>query len=948
MATRNEKTYTSQERLAQLRLAESLHDAGLYKSAQLITGIHLSTVRKDEKWFQANAMYQYARSLTKLEEHRRATEYYMWASHIEDIAVPLDLLKTRPSMSDSGTAPVTDISTVSDAATTTAAATATSRPMTRGMELFNALHAGKEEMKKDRDNRGLLMDTLIATARSSIAKPNLRESAKSTKTMLPSIPPVKPLSVTISKQRQQQSQLSSDDDHTRKKQHLSVDQPSTTTPLRASGKASSAGSVTPITGLSREPLMQDLNDLKMDFALSCYESGDYIRAKELLLQIPEDKRTVRTYLLLIQLLHKKTSLQIREDTYWSEIAKLQPLALEAYVHMLRAGTPLFFVSNMIPKDSPEYEWMKLYLQGLDSFFHMRYEAAHQTFTILDGMFPHNTDIKIRLALCLRWMGNPVRACLIFSQVRREDLYVIDDLYHYAECLKELYNAKLINKSDHCGALQLRGLIYLESSPVRALGSFREASKTEKDLVTYEGMVKAYILLERHLEACKEAEEAKVRMPGNAQALALYGTALYHAANDEVAQDAQDQVNEALRIDPSCKLAAHTLLLIYENQRRFEEAIDLLDQQLDHQPPDEIHIKKAEIYSSMERWEDALSSYERARSFNPLNVIAREGIANVEKILSGGDDELDDEQDLDDELEIDEMDVHQDESPHLREQQLDEDDILTGEEDHGEEYEDGHLGHRMQSPQFTPHQPQRNGSLFAARARALAQQPQEERFHNRQQPMPEQTPNVNNRVLDTSLFTPRQGQQQYVSPPQQQQQLQHQLHRLQQEQHRQRHQQHQEQQHRYGAHRQQQDNMPSSSGYPQTPSRSMVSPTSYAAHHRRLNSQREREYDEQEDMDDDMIVIKRIVALEGDVVQTRSPYPEAHVRVPRGHCWVEGDEMFHSRDSNHYGPVPLGLVKSKVEYVLYPLNRFGKIPDKPRGNRVRYAPGHKVYNRLDHE
>lgn len=88
------------------------------------------------------------------------------------------------------------------------------------------------------------------------------------------------------------------------------------------------------------------------------------------------------------------------------------------------------------------------------------------------------------------------------------------------------------------------------------------------------MVKAYILLERHLEACKEAEEAKVRMPGSAQALALYGTALYHAANDEVSQDAQDQVKEALRIDPSCKLAAHTLLLIYESQRRFEEAIEL--------------------------------------------------------------------------------------------------------------------------------------------------------------------------------------------------------------------------------------------------------------------------------------------------------------------------------------------------------------------------------------
>lgn len=224
---------------------------------------------------------------------------------------------------------------------------------------------------------------------------------------------------------------------------------------------------------------------------------------------------------------------------------------------------------------------------------------------------------------------------------------------------------------------------------------------------------------------------------------------------------------------------------------------------------------------------------------------------MEKILSGGDDELEDEQDLDDELDIGEMDVHQDASPRLREQQLDEDDILTGEEDHGEEYDDDH-GHRMQSPQFTPHHLQRNRSLFAARARTLAQQPREEQFHNRQQPMPAQTPNTNNRILDASLFTPHQDQQQYVSPPQQHQQLQHQLQRLQQEQRHHRHQQHQEQQQqRFGANRQQ-DNMPSSSGYPQTPSRTMFSQTSQAAHQRGLISQREREYDEQDDRDDDMV------------------------------------------------------------------------------------------------
>ncbi|KAF9415131.1 hypothetical protein BGZ94_000184 [Podila epigama] len=69
------------------------------------------------------------------------------------------------------------------------------------------------------------------------------------------------------------------------------------------------------------------------------------------------------------------------------------------------------------------------------------------------------------------------------------------------------------------------------------------------------------------------------------------------------------------------------------------------------------------------------------------------------------------------------------------------------------------------------------------------------------------------------------------------------------------------------------------------------------------------------------VIKRIVALEGDVVQTRAPYPEEHIRVP------------------------LGLIKSKVEYILYPFDRFGKIPERPRSSRVHYAPGHRVYNQV---
>ncbi|EIW61263.1 LexA/Signal peptidase [Trametes versicolor FP-101664 SS1] len=72
------------------------------------------------------------------------------------------------------------------------------------------------------------------------------------------------------------------------------------------------------------------------------------------------------------------------------------------------------------------------------------------------------------------------------------------------------------------------------------------------------------------------------------------------------------------------------------------------------------------------------------------------------------------------------------------------------------------------------------------------------------------------------------------------------------------------------------------------------------------------------------IVKRIVALEGDIVRTLPPYPDAEVRVPPGHAWVEGDEPFHTEDSNHFGPVPLGLVESRLAYILWPWKRFGPL------------------------
>ncbi|KAJ8523526.1 hypothetical protein ONZ45_g40 [Pleurotus djamor] len=73
-----------------------------------------------------------------------------------------------------------------------------------------------------------------------------------------------------------------------------------------------------------------------------------------------------------------------------------------------------------------------------------------------------------------------------------------------------------------------------------------------------------------------------------------------------------------------------------------------------------------------------------------------------------------------------------------------------------------------------------------------------------------------------------------------------------------------------------------------------------------------------------MLVKRVLAIGGDIVQTLPPYPEPEVKVPEGHVWVEGDDSFHTDDSNRLGPIPSALIDSKLVCILWPLDRFGPV------------------------
>ncbi|XP_028813034.1 mitochondrial inner membrane protease subunit 1 [Denticeps clupeoides] len=78
------------------------------------------------------------------------------------------------------------------------------------------------------------------------------------------------------------------------------------------------------------------------------------------------------------------------------------------------------------------------------------------------------------------------------------------------------------------------------------------------------------------------------------------------------------------------------------------------------------------------------------------------------------------------------------------------------------------------------------------------------------------------------------------------------------------------------------------------------------------------------------ICKRVIGLEGDKICTSSPtdFFKTHTYVPKGHVWLEGDNLQNSADSRSYGPVPYALIQGRVCIKLWPLHNFGPLNQRP--------------------
>ncbi|BAT89285.1 hypothetical protein VIGAN_06020300 [Vigna angularis var. angularis] len=74
-------------------------------------------------------------------------------------------------------------------------------------------------------------------------------------------------------------------------------------------------------------------------------------------------------------------------------------------------------------------------------------------------------------------------------------------------------------------------------------------------------------------------------------------------------------------------------------------------------------------------------------------------------------------------------------------------------------------------------------------------------------------------------------------------------------------------------------------------------------------------------------IKTIAALPGEWYGTH--HNNDVIKIPSGHCWVEGDNSASSIDSKSFGPIPLALIRGRVTHVVWPPQRIGSVKSTPQ-------------------
>eukprot|EP01133_Synstelium_polycarpum_P013339 gene13339-15688_t len=321
---------------------------------------------------------------------------------------------------------------------------------------------------------------------------------------------------------------------------------------------------------------------------------------------------------------------------------------------------------------------------------------------LEQKFSGNLYLIERLALSYLFSDEPsiINTINTFQKLRQIDAYYIGSMDVYCALLKrrqlqyELNKVchEMVNASPHCPeswtsvalyyylrdnnekalenvdraisirethayAHSLRGEIFLAlEEPKDALPSLERAFQLSKNILTARELVRCHLFLNQLGEALAVAQAIHRMSPDYSKSMALVGMVL--ANQPEERGKARKILQEALALAPYCIDSILTLSKLDLVEGKTQEAIDLLQKQLEYQETDLMHTEMANIYVTKLMYDDAMRHYNAALEINPQYDAAKTGLDRLIMLIKGIDpdqEDIDDEDVLDDDDVLDEED-----------------------------------------------------------------------------------------------------------------------------------------------------------------------------------------------------------------------------------------------------------------------------------------------------
>ncbi|RUS34734.1 hypothetical protein BC938DRAFT_478855 [Jimgerdemannia flammicorona] len=404
---------------------------------------------------------------------------------------------------------------------------------------------------------------------------------------------------------------------------------------------------------------------------------------------------------------------------YQAILRQQPYAIEAYLALLRHGLSFQQVSQHIPHTC-ELDWMRMYIEahanniGSDrelprAHYHVQTQRRlpPEPLRCASNDEQHCRSLLPLLSstLCNEFLlSHVIRADWDpENRVRKIDPNVVEGMDKYANLIKNQGKTIFVNKiadelhrinsrrpecwlamalycemkderekallfvdkaialdRRHVEAYQLKGIcsFHIEADTgiwhAEAIIAFRKAYRLSKDLFVCRGLAETYLAIPKIKEAMNVAKEALSLMPRNPIALTLVGMVMVQSA--ETKDKARKAFETALEYDPKCLEPVFALVSMNVQEQKWAESIALLEKYLPLHPTDVMHTRLADVYMRAEDYPKALHHYNAALSLNPDYEDAREGLTRLEKRISTGYDDGEEEggEDLNDQTMDNEM------------------------------------------------------------------------------------------------------------------------------------------------------------------------------------------------------------------------------------------------------------------------------------------------------